>query len=804
MKELPKNYQAENYEDELYRAWEKAGYFKPFGKNLFPRGKKSFSLVLPPPNVTGRLHIGHAAMLAYQDIMVRYHRLKGDNTLWLPGTDHAAIATQNVVEKELKKQGKTRYDLGREKFLKQVDQFAEQSKKVIKEQIKKMGSSLDWSRERFTLDKDLSLAVRTAFKKMYDDGLIYHGDRVVNWCPRCQSTLADDEVEYKKEPSWLYFIDYGFLTIATTRPKTKLGDTAVAVNPKDVRYKKLIGRTFRVDLAGHKISVKVFADREVKMEFGTGAIGVTPAHSQTDYVWSVKYDLPLIKVINEQGRMTEAAGKYAGLTVKECRERLVDNLEKEGLIKKVEKYANNLSVCYRCGTAIEPLTSKQWFVAVNKKIPDRNKTLKQLANEAVESGKIKIIPDRFNKTYFQWMDNLRDWCVSRQIWYGHRIPVWYKEKLKVKQQELKGDQEIYVGTQAPKGQGWVQDSDTLDTWFSAGLWTFSTLGWPAKTIDLKTFHPTSVMETGYDILFFWVARMIIMSVYLMKEVPFETVYLHGLVRDKEGRKMSKSLGNGIDPLVMIKKFGADSLRLSLIVGATPGNDIRLYEEKIAGYRNFVNKLWNISRYILMNINSRQPETKQAPVRRLGGGRTLADKWILNELNRVIKITTQNIEQFKFSLAGEQLYEFTWSKLADVYLETAKVEGNKQKVLLELLEKLLVLWHPFCPFVTEVIWKQFKNSSIMGADWPKAGKSLLSPAENKKFMVWLEEAKKARQDKQSRQASLAPKQPLAELEKYIQLLKRNLANPEFISKAPPAVIQKEKDKLNQAEGKLAKL
>jgi len=803
MKELSKNYQAEDYEDKLYHVWEKAGYFKPSRKG------KPFSIVLPPPNVTGRLHIGHAAMLAYQDIMIRYHRLLGDKTLWLPGMDHAAIATQNVVEKELKKQGKTRYDLGRDKFLKQVNSFADDSKVIIRSQIKKMGSSLDWSHERFTLDENLSVAVRTAFKKMYDDGLIYRGDRVVNWCQRCQSTLADDEVEHKEEKSQLYFINYGFITVATTRPETKLGDTAVAVNPKDARYKKLVGKTFKVDLAGHKISVQVFADREVEMDFGTGAIGVTPAHSQTDYAWAIKYNLPLIKVINEYGKMTESAGKYAGLTVKECREKFVADLEKVGLIKKVEQYNNNLSICYRCGTAIEPLTSKQWFVAVNKKIPSRNSTLKQLASEAVKSGKIKIIPDRFNKTYFQWMDNLKDWCISRQIWYGHRIPVWYN------------NDKIYVGLTAPKGVGWKQDEDTLDTWFSAGLWTFSTLGWPAsvktmegrpvKISNLKAFYPISVMETGYDILFFWVARMIIMSTYLMKEIPFKTVYLHGLVRDKEGRKMSKSLGNGIDPLAMISKFGADSLRLSLIVGATPGNDIRLYEEKIAGYRNFVNKLWNISRFILMNIKEQLP-IKAAKL-------TLADKWILDELNKIIKLTTQNIEQFKFSMAGEQLYEFTRAKLADVYLEITKVEGssssserlNKQKILLEILEKLLILWHPFCPFVTEVIWQQLpvsfkgrKKGSIMQASWPKAGKSIISPAENKKFIAMLEAMVEARKAKQSQQVVLAPKQSSADLEKYIKLLKKKLANPEFISKAPQVVIQKENNKLAEAEDKFAKL
>ncbi|MDP2587058.1 MAG: valine--tRNA ligase [Candidatus Komeilibacteria bacterium] len=843
MSELSKIYQAENYEDALYQAWEKSGAFKPGKKG------KAFSIVLPPPNVTGKLHIGHAAMLAYQDVMVRYHRLQGDKTLWLPGMDHAAIATQNVVEKELKKAGHSRYDLGRPRFLNKVEAFAEDSKKVIRGQIKKMGSSLDWSRERFTLDESSSLAVKTAFKKMYDDGLIYRGERVVNWCPRCQSTLADDEVEHREEQSKLYYIKYGHVTVATTRPETKLGDTGVAVNPKDERYKKLVGEKLVADLMGNFLVLKVFADREVDMTFGTGAIGVTPAHSQTDYQWALKNDLSFIKVINEEGKMTEAAGQYQGLTVKECREKLVADLQKAGKIEKIEEYTNNLSVCYRCGTTIEPLTSKQWFVAVDKKIPGRGKTLKQLAIEAVKKGGIKIIPDRFNKTYFQWMDNLRDWCISRQIWYGHRIPVWYNQD------------KIFVGLTAPTGEGWIQDEDTLDTWFSSSLWTFSTLGWPKKTPDLKTFHPTSVMETGYDILFFWVARMILMSTYLIKEVPFKTVYLHGLVRDKEGRKMSKSLGNGIDPLDMIAKFGADALRLSLLVGATPGNDARLYEEKIAGYRNFVNKLWNISRYILsksQETNHKKQKISKSQITKL---ETLADKWILGELDKIIASTAKNIEEFKFSAAGEELYEFTWSKLADWYLEVAKIEGGKDQILLSILEKLLILWHPFCPFVTEAIWSEMgKKTLLMIERWPKVlvkkqaashdfeliqqavtairnirSERQISPKEILDCSI--KTSVKAVKDNLSLLAGLAglkiaasvkgitvnstkveitlAVQANAELDKkraaeamqlrqYIEVQQRKLKNQVFVSRAPKEVILKEKEKLKQAQEKLQKL
>jgi valyl-tRNA synthetase len=861
MKSLPKIYQPQEFEQAVYQKWEASGFFNP--DNLPGKRKKTFSIVLPPPNVTGVLHIGHASMLAYQDIIIRYHRMKGDKTLWLPGTDHAAIATQTVVEKKLlKAEGKHKEELGRTEFRKRVDAFVEQSKGIIRKQLKAMGSSLDWSRERFTLDEDLSLAVKTAFKKMYDDNLIYRGDRVVNWCPSCKSTLADDEVEYQEQNGQLYFIKYGPVTIATTRPETKLGDTGLAVNPKDKRYKNLVGRELEVDLAGHKIKVKVFADRAVDMEFGTGAIGVTPAHSQTDYQWAGKYGLKLIKVIDEEGKMTAAAGQYAGLTVARARERLVEDLEKAELLEKIEDYKNNLSLCYRCGSAVEPLPSKQWFIDVNKKIPGRGKSLKQLASEAVKKNKIKIIPDRFNKTYFQWMDNLRDWCVSRQIWYGHRIPVWYRNKELLNftrggQGTGNREQEVYVGLETPKGDGWIQDEDTLDTWFSSGLWTFSTLGWPEKTKDLKNYHPTSVMETGYDILFFWVARMILMSTYLAKEVPFATVYLHGLVRDKEGRKMSKSLGNGIDPLEMIDKFGTDALRLSMITGTSAGSDIRLYEEKIAGYRNFVNKLWNISRYILSSINQVKTVASQPD------SFSLADEWILAEFNRIVKTTTQNLEQFKFSQAAEELYEFTWSKLADWYLEIAKLEGDKDEILLYLLENLLKLWHPFCPFVTEVLWESFgPEDLLMIQEWPKS-KIRESQIVNRDFSLLRElitavrniraenkinakqiinitikskeqkliEANKvlieglAKVKLVEKVSGISSSLPRAEiildikadpeleklksaeiknLQRYVEIQTKKLSDKSFIKKAPAEIIEKEKRKLTEARVKLDKL
>ncbi|HBR13565.1 MAG: Valine-tRNA ligase [Parcubacteria group bacterium GW2011_GWA2_43_17] len=867
MPTLDKTYEPHKHEDAIYQRWEESGYFNP--DNLPGQRQKAFTIVLPPPNVTGKLHLGHASMLSYQDIMIRYHRLKGDKTLWLPGMDHAAIATQNVVEKELKQQGKTRHDLGRAAFLAKVNDFAEASKKIIRQQIKKMGSSLDWSRERFTLDENLSLAVRTAFKRMYDDGLIYRGDRVVNWCPRCQSTLADDEVEYEESQGQFYFIKYGPLTIATTRPETKLGDTGVAVNPKDERYKKLIGQVLPIDLAGHKLAVKVFGDSEVDQNFGSGAIGVTPAHSQQDFKWAEKYNLPLIKVIDERGEMTAAAGKYQGLSTLECRNRLVADLRKAGLLEKIEDYKNNLSVCYRCKTSIEPLTSRQWFVDVNKKVPSRGKSLKQLATEAVSSHEITIIPDRFNKIYFQWMDNLRDWCISRQIWYGHQIPVWYRQpdkKSKIRKNSKLfpqvNKQEIFVGLEPPTGEGWIQDQDTLDTWFSAGLWTFSTLGWPKQTKDLKIYHPTSVLETMYDILFFWVARMIIMSLYFLKEKPFATVYLHAMIKDKQGRKMSKSLGNGIDPLEMIKKFGADALRLSMVIGSTPGTDLRLYEEKIAGYRNFVNKLWNISRYIISKLQETNVKIQTKSKIKNQNPKTLADEWILAELNKIIQTTTKNIEEFKFSQAGEELYEFTWSKLADWYLEVAKLEGAKEEILLYILERLLILWHPFCPFVTEVLWQNLSPEPLIIQSWPSLAGKIKKPAliEFAYIQALVSAIRNARAEHRVNpkkiftcaietdrhqlvagnqkiieglaKVRLTPKSPglklsvgsanitldikinqevfktrakeLKNLERYINIQEAKLANKEFTGKAPATVIMGEQAKLAQAQDRFKKL
>ena len=705
---LAKAYEPQLYENDIYKIWEESGFFNP--DNL-KATEKPFVISMPPPNATGILHLGHAAALSYEDLMIRYKRMQGHQALWLPGTDHAAIATQTKVEKILASEGTDRHALGREKFIERVKEFVATSRDTIQDQTKKMGSSCDWSREAYTFSDELSGSVNEAFVKMYNDGLIYRGLRIVNWCPRCASTLADDEVEYQEQQAKLYYIKYGPFVVATTRPETKLADTGLAVHPDDERYKDYIGQEIEIDLAGHKITVKVFADQEVDPEFGSGAIGVTPAHSVVDYEFAQKNNLKIIKLIDEQGKILASGGKYAGLDVQEARKKFVADLEQAGLLVKVEDYANNLSICYRCDTAIEPLTSEQWFVAVDKKIPSRqNKTLKELAIEAVKSGQIKILPSRFEKIYYHWMENLYDWCISRQIWWGHRIPVWYTADQKLIVAHDEAEAQKLAG-----GQKISQDPDTLDTWFSSALWTFSTLGWPnVEAKDFLKFHPTSVMETGYDILFFWVARMILMSEYLLGTKPFETVYLHGMIRDKEGKKMSKSLGNGIDPIDMINLYGTDALRLSLISGATPGADLKLYEEKIAGSRNFVNKLWNISRFIFSQTEHIHQVALEPKVT------DKLDQAILAKFNKLIKEVTEHLDKYEFSMASVKLYQFTWTDFADSYVEIAKKQGNKEDVLLYILERLLKLWHPFLPYVTEVIWKQFNTQTLLMVEyWPQA-------------------------------------------------------------------------------------
>ncbi|MDD4333519.1 MAG: class I tRNA ligase family protein [Patescibacteria group bacterium] len=904
-KELPKAYEPKNYEDEIYKKWEDSGLFNPDNLEL-EKGADYFSVSMPPPNVTGVLHLGHALENSLMDTEVRYQRMRGKKTLLVPGTDHAAVATQAKVEKVLLAEGiaNPRITLGREKLLERVREYSENSKATIIKQIKKLGTSCDWSRLAYTFDEARSTAVNEVFIKMYNDGLVYKGYRAVNWSVKGQSTCSDDELVYVEQKTKLYTFKYSKdfpIAIATTRPETKLGDTAVAVNPKDKRYKKFIGKIFTVEIGAAKpLKIEIIGDDSIDMNFGTGAVGVTPAHSMIDFELFLKHNLILIPVIGADGRMTADAGiTYQGLTVIEAREKMVAWLQENSLMEKEEEIIHSIGTSDRFGDVIEVIPMEQWFVNVNKEIPGRKKSLKELMREAVSVGhngdpkkKIAITPDRFNNQYFHWIDNLRDWCISRQIWWGHRILVWSKshnvERIthityfvhgtttdnekeiatgwldgelsdlgkkqaielgeKIQEQKfdvvicsdlkravdsaklmfgekyeiitdkrlreanygdyngkkhsfknnltdyisqsftngenyfdvqkriteflseamdkyagkkiaivahqapqlalevvLKGkswaeamnedwrrkkawqpgwnydlEKLVYVSSEAPQGEGWNQDPDTLDTWFSSGLWTFSTLGWPAhakasvgkpeRLGDLAKFHPTSWMQMGYEILFFWMARMILMSTYVLNDIPFKNVYIHGILRDKDGRKFSKSLGNGIDPIEVINQYGADALRLSLILGITPGNDARFYEEKVEGARNFINKLWNISRYIL----SSQKEAK-LPIGSLASyNLTLADRWVLGEMRDLIKNYHEDLENYRFSQAGERLREFTWNSLADWYLEASKFEKSeiKAEILEMILTDLLKLWHPFIPFVTEVIWQEINPGKFL--------------------------------------------------------------------------------------------
>lgn len=707
MKELSKAYEPKQYEDEIYKRWEESGFFAPEAHPLWvdnpdDPNRPSFSIVLPPPNVTGTLHMGHAVMLAVEDAMIRYHRMKGDRTLWVPGTDHAAIATQEKVEKILwNEEKKTRHDLGRDVFLNRVEKFAQESHDTIVNQCRKMGASLDWSREAYTLDEKRNYAVRYAFKQMYDEGLIYRGDRIVNWDPKMQSTVSDIEVDRIETKTKFYYFQYGPFVISTARPETKFGDKYVVMHPDDERYAQYKdGDTFECEWINGKITATIIKDAAVDPLFGTGVMTITPWHDATDFFMAERHSLDKEQVIDLKGNLLPIAGEFAGMPIAEARPKIVEKLQAKGLVVKIdEEYIQQKAVNSRGGGVIEPQIMRQWWVDVNKEfvlkeshidgiMSGQKVTLKFLMQHVVRSGAIKILPEQFEKVYFHWIDNLLDWCLSRQLWFGHRIPAWYK-----------GDG-VYVGVDAPEGEGWTQDSDTLDTWFSAGLWTFSTLGWPEETSDLKMYHPTNVLETGYDILFFWVAKMILMSAYHLGDIPFKTVYLHGLVRDEKGRKMSKSLDNIINPLDMIAKYGTDATRLSLLIGNTPGNDMKLSEEKVAGFRNFTNKLWNISRFILT-----QKDDGQSPM-------TMADFWILGRMMHVNGIVSESMETYQFSAAGEALRDFTWNDLADWYLEIAKIEGNKSVTLKFILDFILKLWHPFMPFVTEAVWQEMYDGKRM--------------------------------------------------------------------------------------------
>ncbi|MBW2104950.1 MAG: valine--tRNA ligase [Deltaproteobacteria bacterium] len=708
---LAKTYNPKEVEGRWYKYWEENDLFKANARS----DKSPFSIVIPPPNVTGSLHMGHALNNTLQDILARYKRMKGYNVLWQPGTDHAGIATQNVVEKDLILKKTDRHQIGREQFIELVWEWRKKYGGIIINQLKRLGSSCDWSRERFTMDEGLSRAVREVFVGLYEENLIYQGDYIINWCPRCHTALADIEVEHEDTDSFLYYIRYPFenqkgsLTVATTRPETLLGDTAVAVNPEDERYKNLSG--LHVLLPVLNKPIPVILDKYVDKEFGTGALKITPAHDLNDFEIGNAHGLERIKVIDENGRMNELSGPYQGMDRFECREKILDDLKNSGLLEKIEPYRNAIGHCYRCKTMIEPLLSKQWFV--------RAAPLAEKAIAAVKTGKTRIIPANWERVYFDWMNNIKDWCISRQIWWGHRIPAWYCQECG----------EVMVAKEEPKictrckSNNLHQETDVLDTWFSSALWPFSTLGWPDSTDELKTFYPTSVLVTGFDILFFWVARMMMMGLHFMGDVPFRDVYIHALVKDEQGQKMSKSKGNIIDPLVVLDSFGTDSFRFTLSILAAQGRDIRLSEERLAGYRNFMNKIWNAARFSLMNLKDcKSPSIDTDTL-------TLADTWIMSRIGAVADEISSNIEGYKFNDAANICYQFIWHEFCDWYLEMVKLElySNDQKrreaaqsAMQILLSGVLRLLHPFVPFITEEIWQRMPHTegSIMAAQFPR--------------------------------------------------------------------------------------
>ncbi len=721
---LDKAYDPKAVEDRIYTMWEDSGAFVADATSK----KEPFTISLPPPNATGQLHLGHAVMLALQDAFIRFARMNGKEALWVPGTDHAAIATESVVIKKLQKEGMKdpRKELGREKLLGKIAEFVDGSQSTIRGQMRKMGASCDWSRERYTFEPSLNRLVNEVFAKMYQDGLIYRGHRIVNWDPKLRTTVSDDELEYKEETIPFFTFKYGPFEIGTSRPETKFGDKYVVMHPDDERYAQYKhGDTFDAEWINGPVRATVIKDESIDPAFGTGVMTITPWHDHVDFGIAERHGLEKEQIIDESGKLLPSAGEFAGMHIDDARPLIVEKLQKKGLVTGVkEDYVHNKAVNSRGGGTIEPQIKLQWFVDVSKPVVDwkgKKMSLKEVMHDVVHHGDIAIIPDRFTKTYFHWIDNLRDWCISRQIWWGHRIPVWYR------------GEETHVGAKAPDGEGWEQDPDTLDTWFSSALWTWSTLVDPAltedyslsigdmlrKSPDFQKFHPTSVMETGYDLIFFWVARMILMTTYATGEVPFEVVYFHGLIRTKEGKKMSKSdPSTMVDPLEVIPKYGADALRMAMIVGQSPGADAKLYDEKIAGYRNFVNKLWNACRFILLEcekagIDPRAVDDVEA--------KSLADKALTQELGALIGDVTKGIEEYRLSETGERLYAFTWDFLCDWYLELSKGEPNPA-LLVETMRNLLTLLHPYCPFVTEELWAQFGAADagpLIRQEWPKA-------------------------------------------------------------------------------------
>ena len=724
-KELEKQYNPKNVEDRIYKTWLDNKYFHA----VRDESKKSYTIVIPPPNITGQLHMGHALDNTLQDILIRYKRMSGFDTLWVPGTDHASIATEAKIVEAMRKEGITKEDIGREKFLERAWDWKKQYGGRIVEQLKKLGSSCDWDRERFTLDEGCSKAVKEVFVRLYEKGLIYRGERIVNWCPKCLTSISDAEVEYEDQAGHFWHLRYpladgsGYLELATTRPETMLGDTAVAVHPDDERYKSLVGKTLILPIVHREIPI--IADEYVEPEFGTGCVKITPAHDPNDFEVGLRHNLEVIDTFTPDAHIKEGWGRYSGMDRFEARKAIVEDLEKEGALVRIEDYSHNVGTCYRCHSNIEPRVSKQWFVKMEP--------LAKPAIEAVRSGETKFVPERFDKTYYHWMENIKDWCISRQLWWGHRIPAWYC-----------GDcGEINVAREKPckckkcGGEKLTQDPDTLDTWFSSALWPFSTLGWPDDTPDLRHYFPTDTLVTGYDIIFFWVARMIFSSCEQMGKAPFNTVLIHGLVRDAQGRKMSKSLGNGIDPLEIIDKYGADALRFTLATGNSPGNDMRFSDEKVEASRNFANKLWNAARFVLMNLGEDEP----AP--HVPENLALEDKWILSKFNTLVRDVTDNLDKFELGLAVQKLYDFIWDILCDWYIELCKIRLNSddekaksaaKAVLVYVMSNTLKLLHPFMPFITEEIWQTLPHDgdTIMLSPWCKYDEKLAFKSEEEQM------------------------------------------------------------------------
>lgn len=728
---MAKAYNPKEVEDKIYDFWQEGNYFHA----EVDKDKKPYTIVMPPPNITGQLHMGHALDNTLQDILIRWRRMQGYSALWLPGTDHASIATEAKIVEAMRKEGITKEDLGREKFLERAWEWKKEYGGRIVSQLKKMGSSCDWERERFTMDEGCSKAVKEVFVRLYNKGLIYRGERIINWCPHCKTSISDAEVEFEEQAGHFWHLRYpltdgsGYLELATTRPETLLGDTAVAVNPSDERYKDLVGKTLTLPLVGREIPI--IADDYVDVDFGTGVVKITPAHDPNDFQVGLRHNLPVINVMTDDAKIVEDYPKYAGMDRYEAREAIVKDLDEGGFLVKVEKHDHNVGTCYRCHSTVEPRVSKQWFVKMDE--------LAGPAIECVKSGKTKFVPERFNKIYYHWMENIRDWCISRQLWWGHRIPAYYCDECG----------EVTVAKEMPEKcpkcgcTHLHQDEDTLDTWFSSALWPFSTLGWPDKTPELDYYFPTNTLVTGYDIIFFWVARMIFSSVEQMNSQPFDTVFIHGIVRDENGVKMSKSLGNGIDPLLVIDQYGADALRMFLATGNSPGNDMRYSEKRVEACRNFANKLWNASRFVHMNIDDYSVKNE------LPATLETEDKWILHTLNNVAKEVNENLERFELGIALSKIYDFIWNSYCDWYIELCKArlqsEGetaqNARQVLIYVLDKILKLLHPFMPFITEEIWQTIPHDTdgktVMLEKYPEYDPSLDFPSEAEEMMKVME-------------------------------------------------------------------